>query len=45
MRAADWYLVVARRSEDGRIGGEEDGALYRSTDGGERWTAWPCRRT
>jgi hypothetical protein len=31
------YLVVARRSEAGRIGDEGDGALYRSRDGGERW--------
>jgi photosystem II stability/assembly factor-like uncharacterized protein len=32
------YLVVARRSNDGSIGGEGDGALYRSTDGAEHWT-------
>jgi photosystem II stability/assembly factor-like uncharacterized protein len=32
------YLVVARRSERGRIGDAEDGALYRSTDGAEHWT-------
>ncbi len=32
------YLVVARRSERGRIGDTDDGALYRSTDGAERWT-------
>jgi len=32
------YLVVARRSERGRIGDEDDGALYRSTDGAEHWT-------
>lgn len=32
------YLVVARRSDDGSIGGEGDGALYRSTDGAEHWT-------
>jgi len=32
------YLVVARRSELGRIGDEGDGALYRSTDGAEHWT-------
>jgi photosystem II stability/assembly factor-like uncharacterized protein len=32
------YLVVARRSERGAIGDAGDGALYRSTDGGERWT-------
>jgi photosystem II stability/assembly factor-like uncharacterized protein len=31
------YLVVARRSERGRIGDRDDGALYRSTDGAERW--------
>jgi len=31
------YLVVARRSERGRIGDADDGALYRSTDGGDRW--------
>jgi photosystem II stability/assembly factor-like uncharacterized protein len=39
-RAADGtlYLVVARRSERGEIGDERDGALYRSTDGAERWT-------
>jgi len=33
------YLIVARRSEDGSIGNENDGALYRSTDGAES-----CRR-
>jgi photosystem II stability/assembly factor-like uncharacterized protein len=32
------YLVVARRSDDGGIGGEGDGALYRSVDGAEHWT-------
>jgi photosystem II stability/assembly factor-like uncharacterized protein len=39
-RAADGtlYVVLARRSEGGEIGGEGDGALYRSTDGAERWT-------
>jgi photosystem II stability/assembly factor-like uncharacterized protein len=31
------YLVVARRSERGRIGDANDGALYKSSDGGERW--------
>lgn len=31
------YLVVARRSSDGSIGGPGDGALYRSTDGAEHW--------
>jgi photosystem II stability/assembly factor-like uncharacterized protein len=32
------YLLVARRSERGRIGDAGDGALYRSTDGAEHWT-------
>jgi photosystem II stability/assembly factor-like uncharacterized protein len=32
------YLVVARRSELGKIGDEGDGALYRSTDGADHWT-------
>ena len=32
------YLVVARRSERGRIGDADDGALYRSTDGAGHWT-------
>jgi photosystem II stability/assembly factor-like uncharacterized protein len=31
------YLVVARRSERGRIGDADDGALYRSSDGAETW--------
>ena len=31
------YLVVARRSERGRIGDVDDGALYKSSNGGERW--------
>jgi photosystem II stability/assembly factor-like uncharacterized protein len=31
------YLVVARRSERGRIGDGDDGALYRTSDGGEHW--------
>jgi hypothetical protein len=31
------YLVVARRSERGRIGDSDDGAIYRSSDGGENW--------
>jgi hypothetical protein len=35
---ATLYLVVARRSERGRIGDADDGALYRSTDGAEHWT-------
>jgi photosystem II stability/assembly factor-like uncharacterized protein len=35
---ATLYLVVARRSERGEIVDLRDGALYRSTDGGETWT-------
>jgi photosystem II stability/assembly factor-like uncharacterized protein len=35
------YLVVARRSERGRIGDADDGALYRSTDGAESWQPVP----
>jgi photosystem II stability/assembly factor-like uncharacterized protein len=31
------YLVVARRSEDGSIGNDRDGALYRSRDRAETW--------
>lgn len=31
------YLVVARRSDDGSIGDEQDGALYKSTDGAGHW--------
>jgi len=31
------YLLVARRSEDGSIGTEGDGAIYESTDGAENW--------
>ena len=31
------YLVVARRSEGGRMGDRDDGALYRSTDGAAHW--------
>jgi photosystem II stability/assembly factor-like uncharacterized protein len=32
------YVVIARRGEDGTIGGAGDGALYKSTDGAESWT-------
>ena len=35
------YVVIARRSEDGSIGNEKDGALYRSTDGAEHWQSVP----
>jgi photosystem II stability/assembly factor-like uncharacterized protein len=31
------YVVIARRSEDGSIGNDRDGALYSSTDGAEHW--------
>ena len=32
------YLVVARRSENGRLGDAGDGAVYASGDGAEHWT-------
>jgi photosystem II stability/assembly factor-like uncharacterized protein len=32
------YLVVARRSENGRIGDDGDGALFVSEDGADHWT-------
>jgi photosystem II stability/assembly factor-like uncharacterized protein len=32
------FVVIARRSEDGSIGANGDGALYKSTDGAESWT-------
>src|SRR5256884_9643945 len=31
------YVLLARRSEDGSIGNDGDGAIYRSTDGAEHW--------
>jgi photosystem II stability/assembly factor-like uncharacterized protein len=31
------YLIVSRRSDDGSIGNEQDGSLYRSDDGAESW--------
>jgi photosystem II stability/assembly factor-like uncharacterized protein len=31
------YVVLARRSEDGSIGSDLDGALYRSRNGAESW--------
>jgi len=31
------YALVARRSEDGSIGTDKDGAIYKSTDGAENW--------
>ena len=33
------YLITARKSEEGEIGDERDGRLYRSTDGAQTWTA------
>ncbi len=32
------FLIVSRRSEDGSIGNDKDGAIYRSDDGAENWT-------
>ena len=32
------FLVACRRSDDGSIGNDSDGALYRSSDGAETWT-------
>jgi photosystem II stability/assembly factor-like uncharacterized protein len=32
------YLVVARRSENGRLGDAGDGAVYASEDGAEHWS-------
>jgi photosystem II stability/assembly factor-like uncharacterized protein len=32
------YVLMARRSEDGSIGTESDGAIYKSTDGAENWS-------
>jgi photosystem II stability/assembly factor-like uncharacterized protein len=32
------YVLVVRRSEDGRMGTEGDGAIYKSTDGAENWS-------
>jgi photosystem II stability/assembly factor-like uncharacterized protein len=31
------FLIVSRRSEDGNIGNEQDGAIYLSDDGAESW--------
>jgi len=31
------YVVLARHSEDGSIGNDGDGAIYRSRDGAEHW--------
>jgi photosystem II stability/assembly factor-like uncharacterized protein len=32
------FLIVSRRSEDGSIGNEKDGDIYKSADGAENWT-------
>lgn len=40
-QAGTIYLVVARRSERGRFGDADDGAIYKSTDGAEHWTPMP----
>jgi photosystem II stability/assembly factor-like uncharacterized protein len=32
------YVLLARRSEDGSIGNDGDGAIYRSSNGAETWT-------
>ena len=34
----DLFLIVCRRSDDGSIGNDLDGALYRSSDKAETWT-------
>jgi photosystem II stability/assembly factor-like uncharacterized protein len=35
--AGTLYALIARRSEDGSIGNDGDGALYRSVDHGDHW--------
>jgi photosystem II stability/assembly factor-like uncharacterized protein len=32
------YVLIARRSEDGGIGNDKDGAIYKSTDNAENWS-------
>jgi photosystem II stability/assembly factor-like uncharacterized protein len=32
------YVLIARRSEDGSIGNDKDGAIYKSTDNAETWS-------
>lgn len=32
------YVLVSRRSEDGSIGNERDGIIYKSTDAAEHWS-------
>ncbi len=36
-RTGTLFLIVCRRSDDGSIGDENDGAIYRSDDGAESW--------
>jgi len=36
-RNGELFLLVARRSDDGSIGNESDGAVYRSDDAAESW--------
>ncbi|MFL6350578.1 MAG: WD40/YVTN/BNR-like repeat-containing protein [Bryobacteraceae bacterium] len=33
------YVLIARRSDEGGMGHDRDGAIYRSTDGAEHWNA------
>lgn len=35
------FLIICRRSEDGSIGNDGDGAIYRSDDGAESWRQVP----
>jgi photosystem II stability/assembly factor-like uncharacterized protein len=35
------YVLVARRSEDGSIGTDKDGAIYKSVDAAESWAPVP----
>jgi photosystem II stability/assembly factor-like uncharacterized protein len=35
------YVVTIRRSEDGNYGNDQDGWLFRSTDGGDNWSRVP----
>jgi photosystem II stability/assembly factor-like uncharacterized protein len=37
-RNGELFLIVCRRSDDGSIGNDLDGAVYRSSDGAETWT-------
>lgn len=39
--AGTLYVVLARRSEDGSIGNDGDGAIYRSRDGAGHWEHVP----